>query len=270
MSASDLNAVVAERIDIAPGLMILRVRPDGWQLPSFHAGQYVAIGLLGSAPRVVSAEPEETPPPPDRLLKRAYSIASHSQSPDYLEFFVTLVHSGAFTPRLFALKPGDRLWLHHKITGMFTLNDVPADKHLVFIGTGTGLAPYMSMLRSGLGCGGRRLAILLGARHSWDLGYQNDVLAWQRECPMLTYLPIVSRPNEESTPWPGFTGHVQKLWLEGHLDEAWGFHPTPDNSRVFLCGNPTMVDDMVRILGAEGFSEQTRRAPGSIIVERYW
>ena len=79
-----------------------------------------------------------------------------------MEFYVALVTSGALTPRLFALNIGDRLWLGTKITGMFTFDQVPEDQNVVMIATGTGLAPYMSMLTTHLICGGaaalRRLA----------------------------------------------------------------------------------------------------------------
>jgi ferredoxin--NADP+ reductase len=270
MAKNEPNAVLTHRIEVAPGLAIFRIAPDGWTLPQFVPGQFAVVGLPGRAPRVELSDPEE-PGDPDRMIRRAYSIASSSLDRQYLELFVTLVRSGELTPRLFALKPGDRLWLGPKFTGMFTLRDVPPDQHVVFLATGTGLAPYMSMLRTHLECGGpRRHAVLLGARHSWDLGYTSELVTMARLCPNVTYLPIVSRPEKEPVPWGGATGHVQQLWTGGALDHAWGSHPTPKDTHVFLCGNPAMIVDMQKLLEGEGFVEHETRRPGQIHVEKYW
>jgi hypothetical protein len=94
------------------------------------------------------SDPDPEPPAADRLIRRAYSIASSSKATAYLEFFITLVRSGGLTPRLFALEPGDHVWLGPRITGTFTLDAAPADRDVVMVATGTGLAPYMSMLRT--------------------------------------------------------------------------------------------------------------------------
>lgn len=270
MTPIEPNAVVTHRIEAASGLIILRVAPEGWKLPPFHPGQFAVLGLPARAPRVALSDPEE-PGNPDRMIRRAYSIASSSLDHQYLEFYVNLVRSGEFTPRLFALQPGDRIWLGPKLTGMFTLRDVPAGRHVVFVGTGTGLAPYMSMLRTELECGGpQRQAVLLGARHSWDLAYSAELFTMARLCRNFTYLPIVSRPADEPVPWGGEVGHVQKLWTGGALDRAWGAHPAPGDSHVFLCGNPTMIEEMTKQLQAEGFLLHDPKRPGEIHVEKYW
>ena len=271
MARPQLNAVVNQKIEVAPGLIVLRVVPDRWSLPDFVPGQFTVLGLPGSAPRCTLSEPEENPPDPDKLIQRAYSIASSSVAKEYLEFYITLVRSGALTPRLFALEIGDRLWLSSKVSGMFTLAEVPGHVNVVLIATGTGLAPYMSMLRTHLPCErGRRFAVLHGARHSWDLGYRSELITLQRLCSNFTYLPVISRPQEEPVAWNGHTGYVQDLWTRGVLDAVWGFHPSPSDTHVFLCGNPGMIEEMEARLTREGFRKHTRRVPGEIHVERYW
>jgi ferredoxin--NADP+ reductase len=166
---------------------------------------------------------------------------------------------------------GDRLWLGPKITGMFTMREVPADKDIVMIATGTGLAPYMSMLRTELASGPpRRYAVLAGARHSTDLAYYAELSTMSRLSPRLAYLPTVSRPEEEPVPWGGATGYVQALWTSGALARAWGRHPTPSDTHVFLCGNPKMIDDTAQLLASEGFTEHSPTRPGQVHVERYW
>ena len=269
--ASQLNAIVTHRIEVASGLIILRVAPDGWELPEWESGQFAVLGLPGSAPRTRLSDPDATAPDPDKLIRRAYSIASSPAERGYLEFYITLVQSGGLTPRLFALQPGDPVFLGKKISGMFTLNDVPAGNHLLLIATGTGLAPYMSMLRNDLGC---RLdlhtVVLLGARHSWDLGYRGELIAMQRYCPTFHYVPVISRPGEELTTWSGQTGYVQDLWDRGLVEAAIGTKATPENTHVLLCGNPGMIEGMIGRLGQDGFTEGTKAEPGQIHAEKYW
>lgn len=271
MATQALNAVVTQRVDLAPGLMIMRVAPLQGQISEFSAGQFTVLGLPGSAPRVEGSDPEETPPDPEKLIRRSYSIASSSRDTTHLEFYINLVASGELTPRLFALKAGDPLWLGPKITGLFTLRDVPAGGNLVLISTGTGLAPYMSMLRGELMSGRfRRIAVIHGARHSRDLGYSAELTAMDRLWDSFDYFPIVSRPEMEIVPWTGLTGRVQSVWLSGELEKRWGEKPSPENTHVFLCGSPAMIEETLQLLGQEGFREHTRKEPGQVHLERYW
>ena len=269
--ANEPNAILIQNIEVAPGLAILRVVPDGWDLPDFTPGQFGVLGLPGSAPRCEDCDPEEENVDPDKLIKRAFSIASSSLAKEYMEFYIVLVPDGALTPRLFALSNGDRLWLSPKATGAFTLQNTPSDKHVVLISTGTGLAPYLSMLRTQLACGdGRKFAVLHGVRHSWDLGYRSELMTLDRMCPNFDYIPIISRPKEEAAVWRGATGYVQDLWTGTPLTDAWGFRPSPEDTHVFVCGNPAMITDMEEILATEGFKEHKKKEPGQVHVEKYW
>jgi ferredoxin--NADP+ reductase len=272
MAETALNAAVAQRIEVAPGLLILRIAPDGWALPAFRPGQFAVLGLPAEARKHPMSDLFDDPPPkPGMLIRRSYSIASSSLDSEYLEFYLTLVRSGSLTPRLFALKVGDRVWLGPRISGLFTFDQIPPEASLVMIATGTGLAPYVSMLRTDLDRHReRRLAVLHGARHSWDLGYRAELVTMQRLCPNLTYLMAVSRPEEEPVPWGGETGYVQDLWQRRTVNSVWGFRPTPLNTQIFLCGNPGMIDAMTAILTSEGFREHTRQQPGQIHAEKWW
>ena len=269
MAEAELNAVVAMKAEIAPGLFIIRVVPDAWPLPTFKSGQFAVLGLPASAPRIPRADPDD--PATSGLIRRAYSIASSSADREYLEFYITVVSSGALTPRLAALSVGERLWLGPKITGMFTLDEIPAGANLVMLATGTGLAPYMSMLRTHLMAGDeRRFGVIHGARHSWDLGYHAELAMTQRLSPRFVYIPVVSLPSEEPVPWHGGVGYVQDIWATRPMDQRWGFGPRPEHTHVLLCGNPLMIEAMTKLLEFEGYREHKRNSPGQIHVEKYW
>jgi ferredoxin--NADP+ reductase len=271
MDQPALNAVVTYRSEFAPGLMVLHVAPDGWNLPDFLPGQYVALGLFGSAPRCAGSTAESPAAAPDKLIRRAYSIASPPLNREFLEFYLNLVPGGALTPRLFNLKIGNRIWLSPKITGGFTFERVPEDSNVVLIANGTGLAPYVSMLTTHLGrLTQRRVALIHGVRHSQDLGHRTTFMAMQHLRPNFTYLPVISRPHEEPVPWRGAAGHVQDTWKSDALEQDWGFRPTADSTHVFLCGNPEMIESMIAILAEEKFSEHTAVQAGQIHSEKYW
>ena len=271
MGQTELNAVVIQRHTLAPGLMIMRVAPDGWELPQFQPGQFAVLGLPPDASKCPEADEQDSDPKPGKMIRRAYSIASSSHARQYLEFFVVLVRSGALTPRLFALEPGDKVHLGPKIAGMFTLQELPDGQNVVMIATGTGLAPYMSMLRTYLASHTwERVAALHGARHSWDLAYTAELETMGALSPNFNYMPIISRPKNEPIPWDGYAGYVQDLWTNGIIKKTWGFTPEPGNTHFFLCGNPAMIDTVLKILEKEGFREHTRKEPGQVHLERYW
>jgi ferredoxin--NADP+ reductase len=252
MSASDksaYNATVVGREEINPQLVVLRVQPDT-ALFDFKPGQFGVLGLLGAEPRVPEAAAEEPLSEPDKLIRRAYSIASSSVERRYVEFYLTLITSGQLTPRLFTLKHGSRVFLGPKASGVFTLDRVAPEKSVILIATGTGLAPYISMLRTMLMHETRRRFVVLhGARFGWDLGYRGELESLARLRPNFTYLPTITRPDQD----PHFHGHIGRFQAE-----------------VFLCGNPEMVKTVKTLLEAKGFAAGHGQEPGTIHVEEYW
>ena len=263
------NATVIGREEINPQLLIMRVRPDE-ELFDFRPGQFGVLGLLGSAPRVEESTPEDVPSAPDKIIRRAYSIASASVERRYVEFYLTLITSGQLTPRLFALSHGSRVFLGPKASGIFTLDRVPPEKAVVLIATGTGLAPYVSMLRTLLvNDGQRRFVILHGARYSWDLGYRGELESLSRLRPNFTYIPSITRPDQDPH-FIGYTGRIQALLEHGVLERESGVVLDPAKAEVFLCGNPDMVKLATALLGEKGFAAKGGAAPVTIHVEEYW
>ena len=272
MAERELNAVVTQRIEVTPDLVKLRIVPDGWELPDFKPGQYLTVGLPGTAPRSERADVEENPPAdPNKLIMRAYSVASSSVAREFLELYVGLVRTGALSPRLLALRPGDKLWISQKCKGMFTLAEVPEEFDAVLIATGTGVAPYMSMIRTELASGlKRRFAVFHGAYHSTDLGYHSELTTLSSISDKFLYVPTLSHPHEERTPWHGHVGFVQSVWENGVLEKAWGHRPSPADTHVFLCGNPFMIRDMLELLASQGFVQHSKKTPGQVHAEQFF
>ena len=268
-----LNAVVTLLNDVSPERRILRVVPYGWDFPEYHPGQFVSLGLPGSAPRCAAAESEQDDAEPDELIERTYCLASSPLHREYLEFYVTLVPSGALTPRLFQLKTGDRIWLSKQPAGNFTYDDslVTEGANLVLCTSGGGLAPLISMLLTYLKLTpDLRVVLIHGVRHSLDLGYRSLLMTMQDLRPNFTYLPTVSQPEDEFVPWQGELGGVRDVWKRGAIEQSWSFRPTAGNTHVFLCGCPRMADSMIELLGGDGFKVNTESEHGQIHVETFW
>ena len=257
-----LNATLIKRIEITKELLIVWVKPDAG-VPEFLPGQYVALGLDGAAPRPPDAPPEHETHAAGKLIKRAYSIGSPPSQREYLEFYIAVVPTGALTSRLMMLKEGDRLFSAPKITGTFTLKDVPAEHNLILISTGTGIAPFMSMLRTPeTWKAGRSITIIHGVRYESDFAYAEELRACEARHKSFRYLPIVSRAKEE---WKGARGHAQKFILDGAVKL------NAQRDHVFLCGNPAMVGDIEKLLAPMGYKEHSKREPsGTLHLEKYW
>jgi len=251
------NAVLTARKDLNDELAIFTVRPDGWVLPAYESGQYGELALPALAE------------PGAKLERRSYSIASPAGAPE-LEFYIVRVNGGYLTPALWALKPGDKLWLGQKIKGKFTLGEVHEKKDLIMVATGTGLAPFLSMLRTFRGSPPWRKVVLIhGSRYERDLGYREELEHFQREHPWFAYLPSLTREPEGSS-WKGARGRVQELFKSGLVEEALKEPFSLEHSHFLLCGNPQMIDEVEALLLERGFHPHKKKTPGNVHVERYW
>ncbi len=217
--------------------------------PEFVPGQFATLALERD----------------DEIIKRAYSIASRPRDP--LEFYIQRVENGALTPRLSALKPGDTVLLWHKIAGGFTLSDDHGSDVLWLIGTGTGMAPYLSMLRSGAPYWNhRRVVVVHGARTAAQLGYRAEFEQIAKE-QAVTYIPALTREDA-----PGaLRGRIPDLLSSGALEEAAGAVAGPHKHHIMICGNPEMVKGMLELYKLRDMGLKTPKRPeGEIHIEKYW
>jgi ferredoxin--NADP+ reductase len=267
MNVPVCNATVIARRDVSDGLAILRVRPNEAPIPDFIPGQFIQLGLPCG-----TREADK----PEKLDQRAYSIASSPADKEAFELLVALVPGGRLTPAIWTLREGDACWIDPRPLGSFTLEHIPPGKDLVLVATGTGIAPFVSMLRSY--ARGRPLhqpgrwkhcVVVHGVRRASDLAYDDEIRALCADDSSLAYYPTLSREPELSH-WSGLRGRVQSV-LSGEPG-----HPLPDTllhpqcCHVFLCGNPSMIEEVRAMLVARGFTPGSPRRGGNLHTERYW
>ena len=251
------NAALIRREDAHESLATFWVKFDADPTP-FESGQYMTIGVF--------TEGDGTAPP--RIVQRPYSIASDPAvaGADGYEMYVRLVDGGQFTPLLWQLPVGHRLRMIGP-KGKFVLEPDDDRTHL-FISSGTGNAPFVSMMKALLREGRPRKAVFLnGVSYERDLGYRDLLEGWERNWQSgaggypVTYVPSVSRPSApENAGWSGRRGRVETI-VAAVCDEL-GL--TPDNAIAYICGNPDMILTVEETLHRRGFPE------AQVKKELYW
>ena len=228
--------------EVSPGLAIVGVQSLAEPFP-FEPGQYATLGLMGIE---------------GKLVRRPMSISSSADDLSEYEFFIRLVDSGGFTPLLWERKVGDPIDIKGA-KGKFLLQD--DGRQALFVASGTGLAPFISMIETLRGRGEERDVVLLhGVSHDRDLAWRGQLtdLANGGGFP-LRYVGTVSRP-QSSPDWDGLTGRVEAI-VAGQLDEH-GLNA--ENTTIYICGNPDMITTVDEIALGRGFTpEQVRK-------ELYW
>ncbi len=229
---------LVSRRDVTDDLMVIHLQPEVEF--SFKPGQYCTLGLDS--------------------IERAYSIASAPHEPD-LEIFVELVPppDGALTPLMWDLKVGDCMSIRPRAKGVFTMDQKYRD-HLM-VATVTGIAPFISTIRSYLHNGGEghRFYVLQGASYYNEFTYEDEMERLTSQHPdSIFYVPTISRPSDDmNRGWEGEKGRVNNI-VEQHIDK---FGLSPDHTMVYACGHPGMIEDVKERLSPKGFT---------IKEERYW
>lgn len=269
-----LNATIIDRQDLTGEISVIRVRPARGLAPDFLPGQFIKLGLPrgGTEAPVIARSGRERVGP--RLVRRAYSIASSPRDRDALEFLLVRVQTGKLTPKIWTVDVGGCIWMDDCAAGRFTLEPVPPDKDIIMVATGTGVAPFVSMLRTHAGRQRWRRAVLVnGVRYAADLAYRDELETLARTVSGFHYLPMVSREppvSEGGSEWRGLRGRVQQVLEPATFESLTGVPPVPRDCHVMLCGNPDMIVDVQRMLEAGGFRAHSPTQPGNLHFERYW
>lgn len=220
----------------------------------FLNGQFIMIGLKVG----------------DKPLMRAYSIASANYE-EHMEFFSIKVQDGPLTSKLQKIKPGDKVLTSTKPTGTLLVDNLKPGKHLYLLATGTGLAPFMSVIKDPEVYERYDKVILThGVREVSELAYQDII----KELPdneyfgemvkgKLLYYPTVTREDFHTQ------GRLTDALTSGELAGAFGLPPVNvDDDRFMLCGSPSMLKDFCEILDSMGFNETIRSDIGEYVIER--
>jgi len=243
-----LEGRVVENRHWTEALFSLRI--EGVAL-SFQAGQFVRIALDIDGERVA----------------RAFSMVNAPADP-VLEFYGIVVPQGPLSPRLARLQAGERLFVASNPAGFLVLPEIPDADALWLLSTGTGIAPFVSMLRAGMPWQRFRHVVLVHAvRHARELAYRDEMEKVGAAHPSrFEYVPVVSR---EDAP-PALRGRIPALLRDGRLEAAAGLKLAGATSQIMLCGNPDMLKDTTAALTERGMRKNRRRAPGHITVESFW
>jgi ferredoxin--NADP+ reductase len=221
----------------------------------FTAGQFARLAL--------PAPPGEKEP----MIGRPYSFVNPPHQAPH-EFYFIVVPGGPLTPRLAALRPGDPLWLGPRANGFFTQAELPPAETLWCLATGTGIGPFLSMLRTDEPWSKfERVVLVHGVRYARELTYQ-DAIGQIRaaRAAAFCYVPTVTREAHPAA----LPGRITAAIESGHLEARASIALTAENAHVMLCGNPAMVDDVQLVLAQRGMRRHRRREPGHITVETYW
>lgn len=255
------NAIVTNIKDITPEIKLFFVKLKDNSKFNFKAGQFAVLGL-----------PDDRKNIEGLWHRRAYSIAS-SPSQDKVEFYIALVSDGKLTPRLFDLKVGDDIFMSPKAAGVMNFDNVKEDADLLFISTGTGIAPFVSIIREHreeILNGKRQIALVHGARHTYELGFKGELEELAKSCPYFHYYPIVSRSEQEiGRIWEGYKGHAQSLVTGGVIEKDFGKKITSNGFHTFLCGNARMVEETVEIFVEKGFKRNTPNEKGNLYFDKH-
>jgi ferredoxin/flavodoxin---NADP+ reductase len=239
-SDKHFHAKIVDRCEIAPELFVLHVDTGGSY--SYLAGQYATLGVeLG-----------------DKRIERPYSMCS-SPYEQYLEFFVERVPEGELTPLLHAMDKGTPLLLRRLAKGRFTLDLRSGRKHHFLLATVTGIAPYVSYVRTIYADwkkngqpmpADHKLYCIQGASRSSEFGYRDELERIAAEVPWFKYVASVSRPWED-TEWHGEKGRVDDL-IRKYVS-IWGLKP--EETTAYLCGHPQMLETGRAILFRAGWQK---------------
>jgi len=244
-----LDATVVENRQWNDQLHSLRLDAD---FPEFKAGQFTRLAL--------EVDGEQ--------ISRPFSLVNApGQRP--LDFYFIAVPGGTMSTRLANLRAGDEIQIADKASGLLTIDQVPEAKHLYLLSTGTGVGPFLSIIKTADTWKHFDKVVLVHAvRYQDELTYQDTIAEVQAEQPdNFIYIPMVSREDCDFA----LSGRIPQAIEDGRLSHWTGLALTPEHSQVMLCGNPAMIQDTMDLLIEKyDMKKHSRREPGHISIEKYW
>jgi ferredoxin--NADP+ reductase len=248
----------------APNLFSFKLtRYSGFR---FVPGQFARLGVKKPDPN----NPKN--PSGEKIAWRAYSIVSADYD-EHLEFYSIVVPGGEFTSELARLKVGDTVFVEKTNYGFLTLDRFEGGADLWMLSTGTGLAPFVSMLWDPRTWEQyENLIVVHSVRYPNELAYADTIEAFRGHelfAPMARKLRYVQAVTRAAVPG-ALDKRIPAAIADGSLEAQVGLPFDHDRSRILICGNPEMVDDTRKLLAGRGYTTSRRGAPGHLAVENYW
>jgi len=217
----------------------------------FEAGQFTRLAL----------------PIDGEIVGRPYSLvnAPHER---LLDFYFSVVPGGKLSTRLARLRPGDEVLVAPQAAGLLTLAQLPPARHLHLLSSGTGIGPFLSIIKTEAPWQRfERVVLVHAVRRVADLNYRDTIQqVAAAHAQQFSYIPFVSREPCDFA----LAGRVPQAIADGRLEARRGITFSAADSQVMLCGNPDMVNGSLEVLIARGLKRHKRREPGQISVENYW
>jgi len=269
---SETKAKVVYRELLKVDLVVLRLVPENG-MPKFQTGQFLTIGVPIPAEK--------------KIVRRAYSIASHAENKDYFEFVIRWVRKplpGRVTTELFYASVGDEVFLGDPTGNALQISDTlpngqKDNRRIICVGGGTGLAPFIAFAKHFHDTNDKREVVILhGASYVDELSYKRLLTDLELESEKVgrdkwnfRYRAAISRPKEYfNRSWNGHTGRVESFFKPDKktgmspVEEMVGEEITPDNSIIYICGYQGTIDGVIDSIESKGFvTEHDKKDDGS-------
>ena len=219
-------------------------------LNGYEAGQFVRIGLRDG----------------DDVLARPYSLVN-SPLEQHLEVYFNIVEEGPLSPRLFALRSGDEVLVSDRPSGFLTVSEVPEAPHLWMVATGTGIGPFLAILKSDdVWKKFHKVILCYSVSYAEELAYTDLIAEISERYPgKFCFVPIVTREK-----FAGGLGYrLPTVMRDGSLEQFTGLEINEQNSHVMMCGSSDMITDVSAALTERGMKKHRRRDPGHFTTEKY-
>jgi ferredoxin/flavodoxin---NADP+ reductase len=227
-------------------LFSLRIECD---FDTFESGQFVRIALDIDGERVA----------------RPYSLVN-TPDEDVLEIYFNIVDEGPLTPRLAELESGDEIFVSERANGFLTVSEIPQCSHLWMLATGTGVGPFLSILKNkDVWQRFEKVVLAYSVRDLSELSYQQQVTEIQQQWPdRFSFVPFVTREKVEGIIHQRITESIEDASLETIAGIA-----IDADSHIMMCGNSAMISAVTELLEKRGLKKHRRREPGHITTEKY-
>lgn len=247
MAVDWLSGEVVEKTQWNERLFSLRIRAE---FKDFISGQFVRVALDID----------------DERVARPYSLVN-KPGDDLIEIYFNIVPEGPLSPKLAELNVGDEIFVTDKANGFLTIDEVPECRHLWLLATGTGVGPFLSILKSSKAWQRfDKIILAYSVRDSSELSYKEQIEEIEKQhANQFVFVPFITREEVEGAMDKRITSCLE----DGSFEKRAGITISENASHIMMCGNSAMISSVTEHLEARGLRKHRRREPGHITTEKY-